>query len=83
MFATLVKLVMMPLTVLIIVKLLGFNTGPEYVISVMQAAMPTAVTALAIADEFDLDVQFSSTVIIISTLLSLPVSLIWMGILAS
>jgi len=71
--ATLMRLVLAPLLSLAIAAIMGL-TGDTRRASVLEASMPTAVTSVILALEFDVLPDFVTGVIFLSTLLS-PLSL--------
>lgn len=80
-FASVVKLIAMPVTIFLILSLIKIEPGPNFTISVLQAAMPTATAAMAIVDEYDLDRNLTTTIIILSSILFIPIGAVWMTLL--
>ncbi|WP_455644932.1 AEC family transporter [Methanosphaera sp.] len=78
--ASFLKLVLFPVVAFIVLKLIGLS-GFDFVICMVQAAMPSAMISLSYIIEFDLDVNLSSNVIMFDTLLSLASLSILMSIL--
>jgi predicted permease len=64
-----IRLVIAPLTTLLVVLLLGMY-GLTRQVAVMLSAMPTAVTTSVLATEFGADAEFVSATILVSTLAS-------------
>lgn len=71
--ATVLRLVVAPLLSLILAALVGL-TGDARRASVLEASMPTAVTSIILALEFDVLPEFVTGVVFLSTILS-PLSL--------
>lgn len=66
---SLMRLIISPFLGVLLVTFLAMQ-GSAYQAAVMQAAMPTAVTATLLAVEFDLEPTFTTYTVAISTLLS-------------
>lgn len=71
--ATVLKLVIAPFFGLLIAALLKLE-GPVHKAAVLEASMPSAVNTILLADEFNLDPQFVTAIIMVTTLLS-PISI--------
>lgn len=67
--ATATRLILSPLLALPLVLLFGLS-GLSRQVTLVQAAMPTAVTTTILAAEFGSDIEFTSAVVLISTLVS-------------
>ena len=67
--SVLIQLIFIPLVVFNIGKLLDMNE-PFFEASVIEAAMPTQLLTLVVADEFNLDTEILAQVIFITTVLS-------------
>jgi predicted permease len=67
--ATMTRLILSPLIALPLVLLFGLS-GLSRQTTLVQAAMPTAVTTTILAAEFGSDIEFTSAVVLISTLVS-------------
>ncbi len=78
-FAIGAKLVLLPIAVLFLCLLFGYNK--EFMqVSVIVSAMPTAVTSFVLAQKYALDEQLAADTILVSTILSivsLPV-IVWL-----
>lgn len=67
---TFIRLIAIPVTVLVISKLLGLDDAIIGVLTIM-SSMPAGTTTALLADNYDLDVQLSSKVVFISTILAI------------
>ena len=77
----LVKLILMPLIALGLVHLTAVPGGAPATAAVLEAAVPTMVLSVVLADLFKLDVAMAALTLGISTLLSLLTLPIWISIL--
>ena len=77
----LVKLVLMPLIALGLVYLTAVPGSAPATAAVLEAAVPTMVLSVVLADVFKLDVALAALTLGISTLLSLLTLPIWISIL--
>jgi predicted permease len=68
--STVLRLVVSPLIAVLAASLLGL-TGTAFNVTVIQAAMPTAVVASAFALEFGSDAEFTSATTLVTTLMSI------------
>jgi len=75
-FALLYKLILAPLSVLVIALLLGMN-GMITKITIFEMAMPTLLTAGVVADQYNLNPKVSNLVVGIGILLSFITTGIW------
>ncbi len=73
------KLLLFPFLALILSRVLGLSDVP-YKVTVLESAMPSMLTALVLALQFDLDTIFASHVIVYSTLISLITLNLWIGV---
>ena len=69
-FISVVRLIVAPLILFVILSSLNFD-GLMLQVSVLEAAMPTAMNALVLAITYDLDVELVSSVVFITTILCL------------
>ena len=69
-FTSVIKLVIAPIIAVFVLKLFGVS-GFEYQISVIEAAMPPAMLALALAINYDLDFHVASDCIFVDMMVSL------------
>ena len=69
-FISLCRLLLAPILLYLILSSLNFD-GLMLQVSVLQAAMPTAMNALVLAITYDLDVELVSSVVFITTVLCL------------
>ena len=69
-FVSLFRLLVIPLSLLVVLSYLGFS-GLILQVSVLQAAMPTAMNTLVLAITYDLDVDLVSSVVFVTTILCL------------
>jgi len=74
--ALLYKLILAPLTVLLIAVLLGLN-GTIAKITIFEMAMPTLLTAGVVADQYNLNPKLSNLVVGIGILLSFVTTALW------
>lgn len=65
-----IRLVAIPGTVLVVSKLLGLDETIIGVLTIM-SSMPAGTTTALLADSYDLDVEFSSKVVFVSTVLAI------------
>ena len=79
-FYSLQRLVVIPLSLLAVLKLLRVNPLVSGV-SVLLAAMPAGTTTAMLADKYDCDPQFATKMIVFSTLCSIPAISLWSLIL--
>lgn len=70
--ASLVKVLVAPLTGWLIARLIGL-TGPPLMIALLLLAMPTAVASYVMAQAMGADDTLASSIVMISTLLAIPV----------
>jgi len=75
-FALLYKLILAPISVLIIALLLGMN-GMIAKITIFEMAMPTLLTAGVVADQYNLNPKLSNLVVGIGILLSFITTGLW------
>ena len=75
------KLLLLPLITYIMVYFLFKMTGPAAETSVIMASMPTAVFSLIVADAYGLDKSLTSNAIVLSSILFLLTSGLWICIL--
>ena len=80
--AVLIKMVAVPLIIGALLTATGF-AGPERLILVLQAGMPCAFATLVLAENFDLDREFTVQTLIISNLILLLTLPIWVLSLTS
>jgi hypothetical protein len=78
--ATLIRLVISPLLAWPMISLMGLS-GLSRQVTLIQAAMPTAVSTTILAAEFGGDTEFSSAVVLISTLASVVTLTILLAVL--
>jgi len=78
---TLVTLALLPLVFYFSLKLSGFNPQ-DFNLSILEAAMPLAITPFALADKYKLDKDFIARAIVLSTTLSAISLPIWISILS-
>lgn len=78
-FTSVFKLIVAPIVAVFVLKLFGVS-GFEYQIGVIEATMPPAMLALALAINYDLDVHIASDCIFIDMIFSLIVLPIVMSI---
>lgn len=69
-FVSFSRLLIAPLILYVILSFIGFD-GLMLKVSVVQAAMPTAMNALVLAITYELDVEMVSSIVFITTILSL------------
>ena len=81
MFSILI-LILMPALYYFGLKLFGFVPS-QFSSSIIQAAMPLAITPFALADKYDLDKNFIARSIVLSTILSILTLSSWISILAN
>ncbi len=79
--AVVIKLALLPLLVLVVYSLFKGDVQTAFTVSVMQAAMPTSLTELAIASEYKLDGKIASSTILLTTLLSPLTLVLWATVL--
>ena len=77
-----VKLVLMPAIALVIGKYLFGLSGIPLFVTVMIAAMPSAIFSLIVATECKFDERKTADAILLSSVLFLVTSLVWAGILS-
>jgi len=73
-------LVLMPVICMFLINVFDFGIGPNYP-SVIEAAMPCAMTPFALAINYEMDKNFIARSIVLSTALSLISIPIWINIL--
>ena len=74
------RLVILPALLLAVCSLLPISPMARN-ISVILAAMPVAANTSIIADKYDQDPLYGTKLVVVSTLLSIPTTLAWSGIL--
>ncbi len=74
------RLIIAPLLAFPLAALLGL-TGAARQVGIVEASMPTAVMSIALATQFDSDVEFTSAVILVSTLVSVVTLSVLLSIL--
>jgi hypothetical protein len=74
--ASVFKLIILPAFAFAVVYLTGVLSEIPAAVSVIQAAMPTGLTVLAIGDEYELDLDIIASGIIISTAIFAPLSIL-------
>ena len=79
-FGLFLKLILFPLFSLFIAKLLNLS-GIPLKVTVLESAMPSMLTALVLAIQFNLDYVFASQTITYSTLFSLITLNLWIGVI--
>ncbi len=79
--AVAVKLVLMPLIALALVRFLAVPGGAAATAAVLEAAVPTMVFSVVLADLFGLDVALAALTLGLSTLLSMLTLPIWISVL--
>ncbi len=77
---SILTLVILPAGFYFGVKFFGFNPS-QFSISIIEAAMPLAITPFALADQYDLDKIFIARSIVLSTILSVISLPFWISIL--
>ena len=76
-----ITLLVLPAIFYFILKILGY-TPYNFSISVIELAMPSAITPFALADEYHLNKKFIAHSIILSTILSILTLPFWMSVLS-
>jgi len=76
---SMVKIAILPAGFYFGLKFLGYST-PDYSPSLIQAAMPLAITPFALADKYKLDKEFIARVIVLSTILAVVTLPLWISI---
>lgn len=76
----LIQLVIQPLFALALATTIGLR-GPEWLGTVLEAAMPSMVLGIVLCDRYGLDARFYSLVVTVSTLLSLVTLPVWLYLL--
>lgn len=79
-FFSLATLLIMPALFYFLLRLLGFSTH-LFAVSIIEAAMPLAITPFALAEQFDLDKKFIVRSIVLSTILSVLTTPFWISVL--
>ncbi len=77
---SIVTLVILPAIFYLTLKLFG-STPSNFSISMIELAMPSAITPFALADEYNLNKKFIAHSIVLSTILSILTLPFWMSIL--
>ncbi|MBI5621371.1 AEC family transporter [Candidatus Falkowbacteria bacterium] len=77
---SLARLLILPAVLYFSLRLLGY-TSEHFAASIIQAAMPLAISPFALADEFDLDKNFIARSIVLSTALAIFSIPFWVSIL--
>jgi malate permease and related proteins len=77
----LIKVVLMPTMIALITPLLGIVGEPRLAL-VLMAGTPTALTALVLAEEYNLDRELIASSIAISMLLLIPLIPLWLTLLS-
>ncbi len=76
-----VVLIILPAIFYFTLKLFGF-TPSNFSISIIELAMPSAITPFALADEYNLNKKFIAHSIVLSTILSILTLPFWMSVLS-
>jgi predicted permease len=69
--ATVTRLGIAPITAFLLARLLGLS-GLARQVSIVETSMPTAVMSGVLATEFGSDAEFTTSVVLVSTLVSIP-----------
>ena len=77
---TLLTLVILPAIFYFSVKLLGYSPS-NFSVSIIEAAMPLAITPFALADKYSLNKDFIARSIVLSTVLSIISLPFWISML--
>lgn len=75
-----ITLIILPAIFYFILKLFSFNPS-NFSISIIELAMPSAITPFALADEYNLNKKFIAHSIVLSTILSILTLPFWMSVL--
>ncbi|MCA5004593.1 AEC family transporter [Sphingobacterium bovistauri] len=75
-----VKLLLIPITALLVIYFLGLN-GTFFRVSVFEMAMPCLVASSIVVEKFGLNVKFANTLIGISIIVGLLMSYVWYSVI--
>lgn len=79
-FVSAIRLIIAPLIVFVVLGMLSIN-GMVFNVSVLEAGMSTAMTALVLAITYNLDDKLMSSIILVDVLLSLFTLTMWISLL--